>query len=779
MVQSKSLADNNKGYFAVMNMKHTPLALAISLCLSPALVTAQVLEEVIVTAQKKDETLTAAPVAVSVVSGQQISDFSMFQADELSKLVTGMEIRFEGDSNAGVGLRGLGTFQQQSAPSRVGTYLDGYYMASQAGVALGSMFDMANVQILKGPQGTLYGQPSPTGALILTTQDPNFDGINGHVQGSYTDPKGYNLQAAINVPLIDDKLAVRLAVLSDDRESGIENVVRNLDDERSRNGVRTKLLWEPNDAFSANIGYTYLDTDNSDTYRVLETIDASLPEVNFDIDADDRKAIADARDEMLSKKDHLGTIKLDWDVADMHVSWFTGFLDSDMHQVGDQDNTDLPLATIDVQTQFGDGVSDAIQHEFRLSGSAFDIWEWTVGGYYSDTQSQTDVVVNQHIVGTGVFPFTLDIPIESKTKAIFTHNTIAVGENTELTLGLRYNKFEQDAGNIQSGDFWFGSELLPGGEVTDPSFILEDAFPCYDGQLPPCELGSGYDEEEWTGTVKLSHFFSDELHVYGTLDRGYRPGAANFDTTGVFTPDFNSYGGEKVNSIEIGAKGALFDGRARYTAAVFYSEYEDYQAPVNFQAYNNISQEVEFITNAPFVNVDEAVQQGVEADFRMLVTDNWSVYTGFTYTNVEFTDGELPCTDPGQPPVGPDNRFNECDADGEVASPQPEWTGVLQSEYMWPALVANSDAYINALWKYQGDTEVPGDVSGRLESNSFSTVDIYAGLRSESWTLQVFAKNVLDDDGIISKRPIGAGYNELTVTAPQTFGVTASYNFNM
>ena len=198
---------------------------------------------------------------------------------------------------------------------------------------------------------------------------------------------------------------------------------------------------------------------------------------------------------------------------------------------------------------------------------------------------------------------------------------------------------------------------------------------------------------------------------------------------------------------------------------------------MNFEAYNTISEEVEIITNAPFVNVDEAVQQGVEADFRMLITENWSVYTGFTYTNVEFTDGALPCTDPNQPPVGPDNRFNTCDADGEIASAQPEWSTVLQSEYTWPGLIASSDAYVNALWSYRGETEVPGDAAGRLDSDSYSTVDLYAGLRNQSWTLQVFAKNVFDEDGALSRRPVGEGYNELTMTPPQTIGVTASYAF--
>ena len=99
------------------------------------------------------------------------------------------------------------------------------------------------------------------------------------------------------------------------------------------------------------------------------------------------------------------------------------------------------------------------------------------------------------------------------------------------------------------------------------------------------KLGESYDVSEWTGTVKLSHQFSDALNVYGTLDHAYRPGAANFDTTGVFTPDLNAYGGEEVDSMEVGAKGELFGGSARYTAAIYFSTYSDYQARANFEAY--------------------------------------------------------------------------------------------------------------------------------------------------------------------------------------------------
>lgn len=767
-------------------MKRTPLALALTLATVPAFSATQILEEVIVTAQKKEETLTSAPVAVSLVDGEEIKDLSFFQADELNRLVSGLEIRFEGDTNVGVGLRGTGTFQQQSAPARVGVYMDDYYMASQAAFALSSIFDMASVQILRGPQGTLYGQPSPTGALVLNSADPNFDGVNGYVQGSYlADPEGFNIQGAVNIPLLDDQLALRLAGLSDERETGTENInpVNSLDEERNRDGLRAKLLWQPTDTFSARLGAHYMRTDDADIYRIVERIDAGEPGFDpaaaFDVEADDRKAVADAPSFVAERDEVLTTLHLDWMVGDVELQWFSGNLHSEQDIRQDQDRTEVPSVLLNQTTDYGDDWG-AYQHELRVSGTAFDRWDWTVGGYYSEVDSVTavDTFANRPTDG-GVFNIVIDIPLKTDTRAIFTHNTLALTPDTEVTFGLRYNEFEQSDGTVLTGDFFIGSMLEPGGAITEPAVVFEDVFPCIDGSAAPCSAGAGdFGWEEWTGTIKLSHFFSDALNLYGTYDRGFRPGAPNFDTSGVFQPDLNFYDGESVDSFEIGAKGDLFHGRARYTAAVFYSLYEDYQAQaVGLTAFNTVTGEVEIPTNAPFVNVDEAVQQGFEADFRMLVTDAWTVYAGVTYANVEFTDGAVPCTDPSQPPVGPGNRFNTCDADGETASAQPEWTGVLQSEYSWNNLAFGSDFYVSGLWSYKGDTEAPGDIEGRLDTGSFSVLDLYAGLRNQNWSAQLFLKNAFDEDGVLSKRPLAGGYNEITVTPPQTVGLTASYNF--
>jgi iron complex outermembrane recepter protein len=784
-------------------MMRKPLAVAVALSVAPMFASAQMLEEVIVTAQKKEETLTSAPVAVAVINADEMNDLAVFQGDDLNKVFTGIEVRFEGDSNVGVGIRGLGTFQQQSAPSRVGVYMDDFYMASQAAFALGSMFDMSNVQVLKGPQGTLYGQPSPTGAMIMSTANPDFDGVSGYVRGSLQDPEGYNVQGAVNIPLLEDTLAMRIAGLTDDRETGTENInpVNSLDEERNRDGARIKLLWEPSDLFSAKLGYTYMESKDSDAYRVVETVPMGQtgydPDASFQVDADDRYAIADATREIVDREDHFITLHLEGLVTDVpllgdvEVKYFAGALDTRQLIDVDRDNTDIPSTLLVQETAYGDDF-ESDQHELRFSGTALDFWDWTVGAFYQDVFSETGVVTSANVPENGgVFNIIIDIPLDTEIKAAFTHNTFALTEDTELTVGVRYTEFDHSDGTVLTGDFLLGSEILPGGEITDPSLVFEDIFPtggCLDPAQSvngnggaPCRVGAGdFGWDKWTGTVKLSHYFSDALNAYVTLDRGFRPGAPNFDTDGSFQPDLNFYEGESVDSIEFGLKGDLFDGRARYTAAMFYSIYEDYQIPAVSLAsvWNIISNSESSVSSAPFVNVDEAVQQGVEADFRMMVTDAWMVYGAFTYTNVEFTDGTLPCTDPTQPALSPTNRYNTCDADGEVASAQPEFTSMIQTEYSWPDAILDSEAYVSGLWAFKGDGEAPGDLEGRLETDSFSTVDLFAGLRNESWTAQVFVKNVFDDDGVLSKRAAGApGYNEIQVTPPQTIGVTASYNF--
>ena len=751
------------------NKNAIALGITLAASISQASYAQLKLEEVVVTAQKKEQSLSEAPLTVNVVSAEQIRDFDIFQADEMSKLTAGIEIRNEGDVNSGVAMRGVGTLTQQAAPPRVGIYLDDWNTGgSSSNFVFKQMFDIAQVQMLRGPQGTLYGQPSPTGALLLATADPNLSEVDGYVTASVQNPSGYNIQGAVSIPIIDNELAIRVAGLLDNRETGLENITRALDNELNNEGYRVKLLWEPNDVFSAKLGWTHVESEDSETYRAVESI---TPNANVQLNPEDRTSIQDAPDQVNKQEDDLYTLHLGWDTGPVELSLFLAHHEYTVDYDDDADLTEQPVRTINVQTDSKEGE----QLELRAIASPFDWWDTQLGYYYSDVGAQTDVQVFNNVPSSAlVAEIGLVIPTSQKTQALFSHNDFYLTEATTLTVGARYNIFDNSSSNNSQIDLLFGSTMEPGGNITDPAFII--TLPCSNGEAPPCTLSAGEEIKEWTGTVKLAHAFNDDHHAFATYDRGYRPGAPNFDTQGAVPPEQQSYKGETVNSVEIGLKGELWGGRAQYGAAVYYSLYEDYQINPSFTIWNPTSGMPSNI-DIVYVNVEEAEQLGIEGELRVLLTENWSLFTSLAWNQVEFTKGELPCNDPSQPPISPDNLFNVCNASGGVAGQQPDWSFVLQSEYWQPLDVIQGEWFINGLYNYRGEAEVPGDTGGRLTADSYSVLDLFAGIRNDTWSVKVYAKNVLDEDKVTSRRAAGDDYNDISLIQPQTFGITASYRF--
>ncbi|MEH6583091.1 MAG: TonB-dependent receptor [Halioglobus sp.] len=746
------------------------LALAVILSASSAqIANAQLmLEEVIVTAQKKAQSLADAPLTVNVVSGEQIQDFDMFQADELSKLTAGVEIRNEGDSNTGVAMRGVGTLTQQAAPPRVGVYLDDWNAGgASSNFVFKQMFDIAQVQMLRGPQGTLYGQPSPTGALLLATADPNPSEVEGFITGSFQDPNGYNVQGAISMPLIEDELAIRVAVLLDERETGVENITRNIDNEINSEGYRAKLLWEPNDVFTAKLGWTHVESDDLETYRAVESI---TPTAAFQLDAKDRTSLQDAPDQVNSAEDDLYTLHLGWDTGPIELTLFMARHEYTTDYASDDDLTEQPMQTVAVDIESKDGD----QFELRGIASPFDWWDTQFGYYYSNVSSQTDVSVFNNVPPSLVANIGLDIPVSEKTQAVFSHNDFFLTDMTTLTVGLRYNEFDNSSSNNSTIDLLLGSTMEPGGGVTPP--VATTTVGCPDGSAAPCALASGEKEEKWTGTVKIAHAFNDDHNIYATYDRGYRPGAPNFDIEGSVPPEMLAYGGESVNSVEIGLKGTFWEGRAQYGAATYYSVYDDYQVNPSFQIWNPTRGAVSDI-DIVYVNVEEAEQYGIEGELRVLLSQNWTLFSSLAWSQVEFTKGEVPCTDSSQPPVSPENPINVCDASGGVAGEQPDWSFVLQSEYSQPLNAISSEWFVSGLFNYRGEAEVPGDSEGRLTADSYSVLDLFGGVRNDIWSAKVYVKNVFDEDAVIARRAAGENYNDISLIQPRTAGITLSYRY--
>jgi iron complex outermembrane receptor protein len=751
--------------------RKTALALGVALAAGTSQIAqAQLqLEEVIVTAQRKAESLADAPLTVNVLSGEQIRAFDMFQADELSKLSAGVDIRNEGDSNTGVAVRGVGTLSRQAAPSRVGVYLDDWYGGSSTNFIFKQMFDITQVQILRGPQGTLYGQPSPTGAMIMTTGDPDLYEVSGNVTAALQDPKGYNVQGALSVPLVEGVLAARIAVLKDERENGLENIIRDLDNEYNSEGYRAKLLWQPSATFSAKIGWTHVESEDFETYRPVESIS---PLANYQLTPDDRISIQDSPDQIDEAENDLYTLHVDWDAGPVEVQLFAARHDFFDNSDSDNDFTEIPERTVRVETENSEGD----QLELRFSASPADWWDMQFGYYYARRAVQTDVAVFTNVPTSNlVAKTTLSIPTGAEIDAYFTHNEFHIDESTSIILGLRYSKFDSAAANIAQTDLLIPASIAPGGVVLadNPAVITRG---CPDGSAAPCKLGATDDVNKWTGTIKISHSFTDGLNGYASYDRGFRPGAPNFDTQGLIPPEIFTYEGESVDSVEFGLKGELWNGRAQWSAATFYSVYEDYQVLPSFSIFDPVRGTAVDIASV-YVNADEVEQYGLEGEFRMLLTEYWSMFAAVAYNKVKFNEGTVPCNDASQPPLTSENPITRCEVAGEPAGEQPEWTFVLQSEYRAPFDAIGGDWFVNGLLNYNGDAKVPGDLDGRLTSNDYYLLDLNMGVGTEAWTAKVWMKNVFDDSEVIVRRTAGALYNDLTLVAPRTAGVTLSYQF--
>ena len=178
-----------------------------------------------------------------------------------------------------------------------------------------------------------------------------------------------------------------------------------------------------------------------------------------------------------------------------------------------------------------------------------------------------------------------------------------------------------------------------------------------------------------------------------------------------------------------------------------------------------------------YVNADEVEQYGIEGEFRMLLTEHWSMFASLAFNKVEFIKGVIPCNDDTQPPLSPGNPINFCDVSGEVAGDQPEWSLVLQSEYRRPFDAIGGDWFVNGLFNYNGEAEVPGDSNGRLTADDYYLLDLNAGIGTEAWTAKLWVKNVFDDAEVITRRVANDHYNDLSLVAPRTTGVTLSYRF--
>jgi iron complex outermembrane receptor protein len=768
---------------------------------------AAVLEQVIVEAQKKVENVQDTPISIQAMTGEQFQQSASFNLAELARSTPGLS--FDTGVQTDIRLRGTSTVAGAPVSLRTNVYVDGA-LIEQPRAVFSAQYDISRFEILKGPQGTLYGKSSPTGTINIRTQDPNLSKVDGYVAGSAGERDLRNTQFGISLPIIEDELAIRLAGVYDESKTGVESVTTGKEATNRGTGVRVTALWQPNDNFTGRLSYTYTEAAANPVYSLngagYRYYDDKIT-TNFE-DAD-------------FTRDQLAILELTYSIDDhMSLTSVTAF--EDQYYTNDQD-TDGSASDIGVVNpgltatspatmyynlfEGGDtqrvniNIPTNIQQDLRLASEDNDFWDWQFGGYYKYNKTNTPVNVKRFNAGFPQAAASIQTAYIGLTEeyALYTHNTFKFTDEFNVIVGARAMRQRSNssqpttacviglgdgpANPIQSHDCPGALDLVELGALQSNG-IAEDDQMAYNQPI--------------TGTIKAQYFFNVDLAGYISLDRAYRTGAANLNLQGNLPSDFGTIPNEASRALEVGLKGTFWDQRARFSLAVFDQIYTDFQQDIqNVPVYEpyvagrtppgETSNANSFVASAK-----EAEIRGLEAEVNALVLDNWQLGVSVTYNDAKFNDFKNnPCGGPGVDlsAINVDNPYIKCDLSGEDLPLAPNWAGVITSNFSIPAPgLEGIDWYFNTLINARSDQV---DKVTRTTLGGYATVDFFTGLRTlerQGWDVNLWVKNAFDRRAVTRifnstlYNPSLAIINPetfdmVTTTPPRQAGVTGTYRF--
>lgn len=769
---------------AVFPFPRTAIAATLALLSVPTVADDLVLEEVIVTAQKRTESVQDIAATVNVLSGQDIDKFAAFDFNSIQQQTAGLTLSQPNARNNSISMRGVSVDPEAGVSSAVDVYWNDAIV--RADVAFNQMYDLERIEILRGPQGTLQGRTSPGGAINMITKRASLDESSGYVQGSVSDNDGYNGQVAYGAALIPDTLGVRVAGVYDTNNgNNVTNISTGFDDQEARAySGRLSTIWQPIETLQTELIYQYLKRTTDDP-KAMSGTDALGGRPT--LAPDDRKALGNSND-FGDMHFNLANLNTDWEVLNHQVTAIIAYQESTKTAQTENDRA-YSLQYTDTQgPSFQDTQTktDSMSYELRAASLDNDFWNYMVGLYYQDQNTKTKFNSNGvrlDVSGLG-FLTTGVLPVNSNTFAVFTFNTLDVTDTLQLELGLRWTRYE----NYRRSDVYYGGitwlppALAPFEEIINAGFAAN--FPI---EAVPDDKDSS-NEDAFTGSVALRWDWRDDTNLYVSYNRGYRPsGISIIPSPDVeFLPngvDDLLYDDETSDAFEVGSKSRLWDGRAILNTALYYQTFDGYLGFVRgVQVLNDQGQPVDLPGGIVF-NGDANIW-GVEIDGQVLLTETWNLGGTMSYSKGEWDGASQPCNE-----RAPGEVLGSCDIDGEALGGEPEWSFSLNSEYYYP--IDDTEVYVRGLFKYTDDrinTEASaGTFNVDTDFESYQILDLFVGWRSSSyqWDVSVWAKNVTDEDAVVFQQgpdqydiAISDGsYTQTNTLRERVFGMTARYNF--
>ncbi|MEX2124479.1 MAG: TonB-dependent receptor [Woeseia sp.] len=736
---------------------------------------AQQIEEVVVTAQKREQSIQEIGISVTAFSGEQLKDLGIVNSTDLVAQTPGLTYvtPFGDGNNAAFTLRGVGLndfSEHNESPTAV--YVDQVYQASLAGLNF-QMFDIERVEVLRGPQGTLYGRNTTGGLVHFITRKPTeeFNAYTDLTIGEYSEVR---VEGGIGGAL-GNGVSGRLSAVYHNHDGYRDARTPGIDDANSRDvfSLRGQLLFQPSDDSSVLLSAHYSDANQiAATYEHTSTAFANdgiteifLPanEVNplcegvggltgpgqdcfgyRDSNGDVYETDND-REPFLDLQTLGASATIDWNWQDIAFTSITAY--EKVEKLFGEDTDMGPVPAIAVTNPVD---SDQWSQELRAAGNAQRL-SWTTGVYYFDrtidTGSRTDVSGIDLVDDETVTSY------DTKSWALFGQLEYDLTDEWSAILGARYTSEEQDF-HMVARDLLGNTPLFLGlSDVPIPGFTVFEFTPETAGKLTEASL------DDFNFRAELDWRPTDTALVYGSIAQGTKAPGFNFaiDGTGILGSsqiEQIPFDEEVLTSYELGLKSEIFGGKAIFNGAVFYYEYEDFQA-FSFDQLTNV------VTNK------DAEVKGVEAELIARPIDGMDIRLGATWLDTEVKDIVAASFFTGEEVV----RDREM-----VAAPDMEVTGMIR--YSWnagPGRIA-----------LQSDFRFVGDQFFDINNNPITAEDSYLVANASvgyemadgRYSIVAWAKNFTDEEYRTYAIPVTSlGFTQNMIGQPRWYGVTFRANW--
>jgi iron complex outermembrane receptor protein len=740
--------------------KMNPLATALILAISGGGALAQnlVLEEVIVTATKRAESLQDTPVTVNAFSADTILEAGINNAGDLAVMTPALAINVNTSPfNARMTIRGVGTAQTDPAlePS-VGLFVDGVFIG-RTGLGMSDLTDIERIEVLQGPQGTLYGKNTNAGAISVITSKPSLEEFEGHLEASVGNYGMGRLTASASGPLAQN-VAYRLSGSVNQRDGYYDNGAGDDLNDADDWNLQGKLLWDVTDSLSFLLSGSHVDRDTTccgaDAVQTVAVNDALVAR-GFSPDRNDPYdyEIAPDKESRFEMESDLLSLTVEYDAPFGEIISITAWNDYDYVVDQDADRSQLDVLAL-VNDQFA---GDSLSQELRLSASAGESLDYQVGlFYYEQTTERGGTGEPFVIVGEDFIPIAsqqdlpfpvpigflvqpgdnlvIDMTQKTETMALFGQATWHIGDAWHLTGGLRWTDEKK-----KSDLFSQTNSTAPSNAVLGLSFLDSVSTPI------DTTLDRSSDNVDWL--IRASFDLGYDTMLFASAATGTKSGGFN-SVNG--DPEQREFDDEETLTYELGVKSTLLEQRLRINATAFYAEIDEFQS----------QQQLATGVGTFVSNNAEVETAGVDFQLEALPLPNLTLTAGFLYMDkYEITKG---------PNKGASLPFTA------------DLSANLAATLVFP--LGDGGIYWRTDYSYMDDHSTNVAPAARLSDADYddrNLLNMKLGWRNDHWNISIWGRNLTDDD--YASQTVDTflitGMDAYFLAEPRTYGATLRYDF--